>query len=99
MKLEVGGHGIELHCETCDLVVTHLASPQVRRTVEEAHRRHLGNLSWESGWVAVCSCGWRTGRLNQQAARDQLDAHETSVLRPAARGEGGEATSSGAPRP
>ncbi len=79
---------MELHCDTCDLVVTHLAAPQVRRAVEEAHRRHLGSLTWESGWVPVCSCGWRTGRLGQQAARDALAAHEESVLRPAARGEG-----------
>jgi len=91
MKLEVGGHGVELHCDTCGLVVTHLAAPQVRRAVEEAHRRHLGTLMWESSWIAVCSCGWRSGRLGQQQARDQLDEHEASVLLPAARGEAGPA--------
>jgi hypothetical protein len=78
---------MELHCDTCDLVVTHLAAPQVRRAVEDAHRHHLGNLTWESAWVAVCSCGWRTGRLNQEAARQELAAHEVSVIRPAAEGK------------
>jgi hypothetical protein len=78
---------MELRCDTCDLVVTHLAAPQVRRAVEQAHRNHLGNLTWESAWVAVCSCGWRTGRLGQDAARQELADHGASVLRPAARGE------------
>jgi hypothetical protein len=78
---------VELHCDTCNLVVTHLAAPQVRRAVEEAHRQHLGSLSWESGWVAVCSCGWRTGRVSQEVAHKELAEHEASVLRPAARGE------------
>ncbi|MGH9000332.1 MAG: hypothetical protein ACRDY7_13190 [Acidimicrobiia bacterium] len=78
---------MELRCDTCDLVVTHLAAPQVRRAVEEAHRAHLGSLTWESAWVAVCSCGWNSGRLSQEKARDALAAHETSVIRPAARGE------------
>lgn len=78
---------MELRCDTCELIVTHLAAPQVRPAVEAAHRRHLGSLTWESAWVAVCSCGWRTGRLSQQHAREELDAHEASVLRPVARGE------------
>src|SRR5581483_11259253 len=50
LRLEVGGRGVELHCDTCELIVTHLAGPQVRRAVEEAHRRHLGTITWESGW-------------------------------------------------
>ena len=62
-------------------------SPEVNEAVEEAHRRHLGSLTWESAWVAVCLCGWRSGRLSQQAAWDELAAHEASFLRPAARGE------------
>src|SRR5207237_726144 len=64
LRLEVGGRGVELHCDTCELVVTHLAGPEVRRAVEEAHRRHLGTITWESGWFAVCSCGWSSTKVS-----------------------------------
>ncbi|HTC82220.1 MAG TPA: hypothetical protein VK848_11870, partial [Acidimicrobiia bacterium] len=86
LRLEVGGRGVELHCDTCELVVTHLAGPEVRRAVEEAHRRHLGTITWESGWFAVCSCGWSSTKVSQDKAWQELADHEASMLRPAAQG-------------
>jgi hypothetical protein len=78
---------MELHCDSCDLVVGKLAGPQVRRAVETAHRSHSTALEWESGWVATCKCGWRTGRVKQDVARQLMTDHETGILQAAARGE------------
>ena len=86
LRLEVGGRGVELHCDTCELVVTHLAGPQVRRAVEEAHRRHLGTITWESGWFGVCSCGWSSSKVSQDKAWEEVGEHEASMIRPAASG-------------
>ncbi|HEY4409589.1 MAG TPA: hypothetical protein VGO87_06885 [Acidimicrobiia bacterium] len=86
LRLEVGGRGVELHCDTCELVVTHLAGPEVRRAVEDAHRHHLGTITWESGWFAVCSCGWSSTKVSQDRAWEELADHEADMLRPAAQG-------------
>jgi hypothetical protein len=86
LRLEVGGRGVELHCDTCELVVTHLAGPEVRRAVEEAHRRHLGTITWESGWFGVCSCGWSSSKVSQERAWEEVGEHEASMIRPAASG-------------
>lgn len=88
LSLTVSGTGMELHCDTCDLVVGRLAGPQVRSAVEAAHRRHRTALEWESGWVGTCSCGWRTGRVKQDVARQQAADHESGALQAAARGTG-----------
>lgn len=87
LSLTVSGKGMELHCDSCDLVVGKLAGPQVRRHVEAAHRSHSTALEWESGWVATCKCGWRTGRVKQDVARQMMSDHEAGALQAAARGE------------
>jgi hypothetical protein len=88
---------MELHCDSCDLVVGKLAGPQVRKHVEAAHRSHSTALLWESGWVATCKCGWRTGRVKQDLARQMMTDHEAGALQAAARGEiPGETGQSGA---
>jgi hypothetical protein len=87
LSLTVSGKGMELHCDTCDLVVGKLAGPQVRKHVEAAHRSHSTALEWESGWVATCKCGWRTGRVKQDLARQMMTDHEAGALQAAARGE------------
>ena len=76
--------------------MTHLAGPQVRRAVEDAHRRHLGTITWESGWFAVCSCGWSSTKVSQDQAWQELADHEADMLRPAAQGS---APAPGAPPP
>ena len=87
LSLTVSGKGMELHCDSCDLVVGKLAGPQVRKHVEAAHRRHSTALEFESGWVATCKCGWRTGRVKQDLARQMMIDHEAGALQAAARGE------------
>ena len=67
-------------------MVTHLAGPEVRRAVEEAHRRHMGTITWESGWFGVCSCGWSSTKVSQDKAWEELGDHEASMIRPAAQG-------------
>jgi len=77
--------------------VTHLAGPHVRRAVEDAHRRHLGTITWESGWFGVCSCGWSSTKVSQDKAWQEIADHEASMLRPAA--QGAPAPPPGPPRP
>jgi hypothetical protein len=74
---------MELHCEGCDLVVGRLPGATVRPAVEAAHRAHLGELRFDSGWFGECSCGWRSPKAGQEQARALLDEHWHERLREA----------------
>jgi hypothetical protein len=80
---------MELVCEApnCDFVLWPVPDPTRKTAVEAAHRNHRGDLRFDSGWYASCSCGWSSPKVGQDLARKLLAAHIDEMIQNAVRGE------------